>query len=294
MRFRSVTSLLVAIAALTIFSTQLTHAATIVNIDATSLGLADGTVVPSIANSGTAGVFTTVTGSVEVASHPSNSGIGPLIQGLGFGGDKMASAVDTPTLGLVGNQVYSISAWVWNPAIAAEEAIVAWGRRNGPDGSNVGFHQGTNTNFGAVGHWGSPDIGYGNGGADINATTGRWTNLAHTWDGTTTRVYIDGVLNNQEDIAPLVVHGTLRDNTPLKMSLGSENDRDNPAGNPIAFSGTIAQVFVSDTVLSDADITGMYDAGVPLFVEGIPEPGSFVLAVMGLMSLVALRRRRRR
>ena len=115
MKRRIAGGLLVAVAALTIFSAQLTHAATIVDIDATTLGLADGTVVPSIANSGTAGVFTTVTGEVLTASHPSNSGLGLPIQGLGFGGDKMTSAVDTTALGMIGNHNHTVMAWVWNP-----------------------------------------------------------------------------------------------------------------------------------------------------------------------------------
>ena len=40
--------------------------------------------------------------------------------------------------------------------LAAEpETIVAWGRRGGPDGSNMSFNYGANALFGAVGHWGS-------------------------------------------------------------------------------------------------------------------------------------------
>ena len=45
---------------------------------------------------------------------------------------------------LTGSADRSVEAWVWNPSVPAEETIVAWGRRGGPDASNwsmlYGYH----------------------------------------------------------------------------------------------------------------------------------------------------------
>jgi hypothetical protein len=249
------------------------HSATIVEIDATILGLADGTTVTTIANSGTAGQFDTIIGDVVATSHPANDNPGIMIQGLGFEGDKMTSAVTQTAAGITGNQVHSISAWVWNPEIAGEEAIVSWGRRGGPDGSNMGFHQGTHASFGAVGHWGGgPDVGYGNDGADINDTLGRWANLALTFDGNETKIFIDGALNNSDPHGALAPHETFNDNvTPVPLAIGSEHNADNVNSNPISFSGTIARVQVFNVVRSNEEILEAFEAESPYFFDGIPD-----------------------
>ena len=91
----------------------------------------------------------------------------------------------------------TVEAWVYNEQIPDEETILAWGKRGGPNGSNMSFGYGTNGNYGAVGHWGAPDIGWG-----TVPGAGQWRHLAHTYDGITTRVYADGVLTNTESIGP--------------------------------------------------------------------------------------------
>ena len=80
----------------------------IVDVDATTLGLADGVSITTIANLGTAGLFTTVTGEVVASSHPANEVGSILIQGMGFAGDKMTAAQLAPAVGLSGNQAYKI------------------------------------------------------------------------------------------------------------------------------------------------------------------------------------------
>lgn len=255
-------------------ATTAVHSATLVEIDATMLGLADGTSVTTIANSGTAGQFDTVIGDVVVTSHPANDYPGIMIQGLGFEGDKMISAVTQSAVGLTGNQVHSISAWVWNPDIAAEEAIVSWGHRGGPDGSNTGFHQGTHPVFGAVGHWGGGglDTGYGNDGADILATEGRWAHLALTYDGTETRIFIDGVFSNNDVIGlALDPHTTFDDNSLVPFALGAEHNGDNVNSTPVAFSGTIARVQVFDTVLTDEEVMNAFTVDRTMFFNGVAD-----------------------
>src|SRR5947208_1219331 len=81
----------------------------------------------------------------------------------------------------------SSEAGVGNAGVANEDTMVAWGLRNGPDGSNMSFNYGSSPDYAAVGHWGSPDIGWG---PTVPAAK-QWHYLAYTYDGDITRVYID-------------------------------------------------------------------------------------------------------
>ena len=244
---------------------------TLIDVNATASGLPDGTVVDTLTNPGSAGDFTTLIGQIELTSHPANANLGALVQGLAFNGDKMVSANPQSSTTMEGNRPYTTMAWVYNPGFGAEEAIVSWGHRGGPNGSNSGMHQGNNPTFGAVGHWGPADTGWGPSGVgtDINATANRWAHLAYTWDGTTESVYIDGELSNSEVHPPLSPHLSFQDGTPTLFALGSESDAGNVNSTPIAFSGTIAKVLVEDVDRSGAEIRAAFNTESSLFFDGV-------------------------
>src|SRR5690606_19535483 len=106
------------------------------------------------------------------------------------------------------NPTRSIEVWAYQGYARQEESLVAWGKRGGGDGTNVSMNYGNNSAWGAVGHWGAPDIGWGpnDGPNDSNVaspsmpSTGAWHHLVYTYDGAsqTTRIYIDGVESNFE------------------------------------------------------------------------------------------------
>lgn len=156
----------------------------------------------------------------------------------------------------------SIEVWVFNPTIAAEETLVAWGRRGGPDGSNLSFNYGNNGAYGAAGHWGAPDIGWNNAGGAPQE--GIWHYLVYTTDGGgaaasgTVRVYADGVLQNSEAL------GTLDTHPDLSFVIGAQN---NDAGTPAGFNSglSIAKVRIHDTVLTGAQISSQFAAEKPQF-----------------------------
>lgn len=154
------------------------------------------------------------------------------------------------------NPSRTVEAWVFNPTVEDEETILGWGRRGGPDGTNMSFNYGLNASYGAAGHWGGgPDIGWVNSGGAPAA--GTWHYLVYTYDGGgleaqgTARVYADGVLMNSQAI------GTLETHTGFPFVLGGQN---NESGTPAGFNATfsVARLRVQNTVLSPESIAAKY------------------------------------
>ena len=169
---------------------------------------------------------------------------------------------------VTGAQPRTVEAWVKNPTIDDEETVFAWGRRGGPEGSNVSFNHGAHAAFGAVGHWGAPDIGWnGDEEADI------WTHVTYTQDGSETRVYTNGLLSDSEAVT-LATH-TLADDgtTPLPFVVGNQNEGNGTQADPLSGSMSIAVVRVYDRALGELEVAGNYNAdaaafGRPTFVPG--------------------------
>ena len=66
----------------------------------------------------------------------------------GRSGDSYESIEDAP-FGILGpDPSRSIEIWVWNEQIAAEETLIAWGKRGGPDGTNMAFNYGSHNLYG--------------------------------------------------------------------------------------------------------------------------------------------------
>jgi len=165
-------------------------------------------------------------------------------------GDTYRGPATPPAL--TGNNSRTIEAWVYNPEMASEETIVSWGRRGGPDGSNCSFNFGTNSAFGAVGHWGSPDIGW-----NSLAEPAVWTMLSYTYDGATrtTRVYVNGVEANTEVLgAPLSTHATDTTGEALRFIIGAQSEANGTRTAALQGSLTIARIDIYDQALPGAVI----------------------------------------
>ena len=67
--------------------------------------------------------------------------------------------------------------------------VAAWSNRGGPEGTNITFNYGSNASFGAVGHWGAPDMGW----AGPAPAADQWHHLTYTYDAADAVVFEDGV-----------------------------------------------------------------------------------------------------
>jgi hypothetical protein len=238
----------------------------LVNVDATTLPAGDAT---TVLNTGTLGgnFLGQGTTTVPVIGQPVATATAGT-RGIRMDGTNFLQLTDPDSgsflpapAGVTGpDPTLSVEAWAWNPGIAGEETMFAWGRRGDPAGSNMSFNYGSNGDWGAVGHWGAQDIGWG---PNVPAAR-QWHHLAYTYDGTTSRVYVDGVLTNSETLAPGAIN--IVPNTP--MYIGSQTEPDGVTPTPgLRGSLTVAKVRVDDGVLTDAQILANYNEEKASFVE---------------------------
>jgi hypothetical protein len=165
----------------------------LVNVDATSLPLGP---LASVPNAGTAGGAFDATALADV-DKPVVIAVGGGTKAIMFDGHNFMEHVAAPggalqpaPATLVGaNPPCSIEAWVVNPTIFSgdTETIVSWGTRD--NGTLMSFGYGSESNHGAVDHWGA-NVGW----SPVPAAA-QWHHLVYTYDGSTTRIYADGVLN---------------------------------------------------------------------------------------------------
>lgn len=256
------TAALVAAGMISAAHAQVQTAGTLfVDVDATALPYGAAVSVP---NAGTLGGVFQGFSSPVVADSPGGAARGVEFNGTSYmilvnsvGGARIA-----PPAGLVGlNPTRSIEVWAFNPAIADEETLVSWGKRGGGDGSNMSFNYGLNASFGAVGQWGAgPDIGWNNSGGAPAA--GQWHHLVYTYDGTTTRVYSDGVQANSEVLGAGVIN--THANTSIQLAAQLEADGVTVTGT-LRGSLLLAKVRIHDDVLTPAQVANNYNVERPLF-----------------------------
>ena len=239
-----------------------------VDVDATKL--TEGT-LKSIKNNGSlGGVFAATGPATAVPTVATEGGT----KGIRFDGSDFlqlvasegGAIVDVPE-GLVGEDpTQSIEVWALNPQIAGEETLVSWGKRGGaPDGSNLSFNYGSDGRWGAVGHWGNPDLGWNNAGGAPAA--GKWHHLVFTYDGSVSRVYADGSLANFEHLGTGIIN--THPATSINIASQLEADGVTQTGG-LRFSGTIAKVRIHDGVLSPEQIKNNYNAEKSAFID--PQP----------------------
>lgn len=251
----------------------------LVNVDAT--GLPAGPLT-AVTNSGSMGGFFEARGggtSIPIVAAVGGGGT----MGIRFDGGDYLQHVATlggsvlPANGyLVGlNPPCTIETWVLNGAIDRDEVILAWGKRGGPDGSNQAFNYGWDAAWGALGHWGAPDLGWTSGqdGGGVYATNvpaaGQWHHLVYTFDGVSQRVYSDGILKNSEGVS-------LNTHSGPPIILGGQTDANGTTVTAtLRGSLTIGRVRIYDGALSAAQIATNYNLEIGAFTNG---PGDILVS----------------
>ena len=126
--------------------------------------------------------------------------------------------------------------------------------------------------------------GDGTGGWDILAggdvVLGQWVHVVGTYDATTNlaSLYLNGQLVNSATMAYAPLTTTSR-----SLFIGAGDD----LGNNFLFDGLIDEVAIYSYAMSADDV-------LTHFTAGVPEPGSLTLAVLGLLGLAFVCRRRKR
>ena len=157
--------------------------------------------------------------------------------------------------GIIGKGTRTIEVWAYNPSIPSEETIVSWGHRGGPDGTNMAFNYGNNELYGAVGHWGGPDMGWWGTHSPAPAAN-TWWHLTYIHNGTSTRLYVNGEQESVRDPISLDTYS----GSPIRVAAQADGTG---AGVDAAFNftGSIASVRVHDGVLSPAQIQKNFKLG---------------------------------
>jgi hypothetical protein len=186
--------------------------------------------------------------------------------------DAAGGSLIIPPAGLVGEDPSrSIEVWALNPAVVGEETLVSWGKRGGPDGSNISFNYGSDFRWGALGHWGSPDLGWNNNGG--NPPANQWHHLVYTLEPnattgqTTSRVYVDGALANGEIFAAGVFN--THPDTSIQIGAQLEADGTTVTGG-LRFDGAIARVRIHNGVLTPQQIANNYNTEKSAFIDPAP------------------------
>src|SRR5687767_7094081 len=242
-----------------------------VDIDATAATLGNIAVITNTGSLG--GAFEARGGGATVPRIALAGSSGT--RGIQFDGGQYMQHVAAPggalvatPAGLVGlNPTRAIEVWALNPTIASEETVLSWGRRGGPAGSNMSFNYGFNNLFGAIGHWDAPDSGWNDAGGAPQA--GFWHHLVYTFDGQTTRVYADGVLQNSELVGAGVIN--THAGTPINLATQLETDGVTPTPT-LRGTLTLARVRIHDGVLSPAQIANNYDVEKATFQDPLAVP----------------------
>src|SRR5438105_4703820 len=173
---------------------QLQTAGTVfINVDATTLS-PGALPVNDIANAGSLGGLFESTNTSFVA--PAGGVNALVLSGTNYLRlmAAHAGALIPPPTGLVGtNATCSIEAWAFNPQVAGDESMIAWGARVA--GQNMAFEYGNGTSGGAQHNGTGFDIPWDPiaGGSPLN---NYWHHLVYTYDGVNQNLYADGALVN--------------------------------------------------------------------------------------------------
>jgi hypothetical protein len=197
-------------------------------------------------------------------------------------------AAESAVLNLAGTGAVTLSAWVTPRTGSTFEGIAGF-EGTGADGDIYSLKVSNTDNI--VWTVNSNEVQSTDTLSNYAATTGDgWVHLVGVFDqGNTSALYVNGSLVSSGAAAASIVDKT----PPGLFRIGAYYNSTN-----FEFGGSIDDVQVYDTALSADDVAFLFNnpgsALGEIGVAGVPEPSTLVLAALGLLGLMATRRRRRR
>jgi hypothetical protein len=181
-------------------------------------------------------------GSFMASGNPMVEDIGDWANAVSFDGQSFFDGpMSTP--GIEGDGTRSIEVWAYKVGITDEQTMVSWAHRGGPDATNMAFNYGQHGTWGAVGHWGAPDMGW-EGDHAPHPELETWWHLAYTYDGTTSRLYVNGDPAGEDNLTLNTYGGEI-------IRVASQGDDANADGDArFHFVGAISQVRIHDGALT--------------------------------------------
>ena len=207
----------------------------VISLDASALPTGALTSWSNAGSSG--GSFSNDTSTVNVAVTGGKNSVT-------FTGSNWMKASFTAPSSITGTSPYTVVAQVYNPGVGGEEAYLCWAHR-GINTRCAQFNYGNAGGYGAVTHY-SADMGFAN---LLNNTpaAGMWHVIAITYDGTTEKLYVDGLLNNSAARALNLWPGE-------PIILGQAFGNADGSGKGQAFSGSMASLQVYAETLAASDV----------------------------------------
>jgi hypothetical protein len=230
-----------------------------------------------VTNSGSLGGVFQATGLATV-DQPVIVAVGGGAQGIMFDGHNFMEHLKVPsgatlrlsTTPLAGNNApCSIECWVINPTTWQDdgETMVYWGVR-GTSGLQMAFCYSANSDHGATDHW-----GWNLGWSPLPAM-GIWHHLVYTFDGTTQRTYVDGVLNRSASASYNPVSSQ-----PITLACQRNSDGTLIGWGWVRGSLTLGKVRIHSGTLTATQVSANYAL----------EKGAFVMAPAPLAAIPAHR-----
>jgi len=174
-----------------------------------------------------------------------------------------ATSVDLPS----GNGARSISAWVKVESYPDHLTVLSYGTRN--NYQNFEF---------IILSSGVMTVGIYNENSANSSTaisTGTWHHIAYTYDGTTSKFYLDGVIDGTDTFA-----NTPNTGTSTNLYVGILND-----ATSFKFDGIIDELAVWSRALTEVEVGQLYNLTSGLQYPFTPEPSSLVAQIRGYWKL---------
>jgi Concanavalin A-like lectin/glucanases superfamily/Secretion system C-terminal sorting domain/Ig-like domain CHU_C associated len=159
---------------------------------------------------------------------------------LNFDGSNDYVTLPTTSTNIpAGNSNYTLEAWI-NPSILQQRGIVGWGDYGQTNKVNAFRLSPT----GLVNYWWGSDLG-----VNYTFTLGTWYHVAATYDGTTRKIYVNGIVVGQ-DTPPA---NTLNVTNTSNVTIGRTND---PLLGLEYFNGSLDDVRVWNVARTEQQIFG--------------------------------------